>query len=687
MDLSVSDSLTRPIYWSPSPSGSLPKMVVASQYVFLVLATIIMLYGIWARFVLWRQGKPEICTDQPFRRLSRLFWTVLGQGKVLKSKRTRKGKTTIYGALMHGLIFYGFMALFFGTTIVFLKDYGIIDLYKGWHYVYVSFICEVGGLALMLGLGMGIFRRQTQPKEFPHAIDYSWLYVLLFLLCLQGYFLEGIRLNYQVSENYFKPASFAGLIFGFLVPSNLTPTTAGLVYNSLWFFHMLTTMAFLALLPYTRAFHIVSATLNLYTMRLEPINRLSRLDLENEDAEYFGPKYLKDFSWKSLLDFESCTECRKCTDICPASLADKVLDPRKIMLKLKDMLQPERQLALAGGPPTELFESGVITKEEIWGCTNCGACVSECPVGIDQLRTILDLRRYQTLSLGELPEAAAVSIQNTQEQANPWGLSPDDRLKWAEGHDVNVLKPESEAVEWLYWVGCAGAFDAANQKVAQSMIKIFQKTKTSYGVIGKEERCTGDSVKRLGDEYTFSQIAKENINKLKQYKFKKIVAACPHCFNTFKNDYPEYGGDFEVVHHTQFLADLQKKGQLQFKDSTKPLEATFHDPCFLGRHNDEYDAPRNVFQSIPGAKLTEMNMSKEKSHCCGMGGGNMWYESEGGVPVVKERLKQIGETKQPSLVTACSFCLINFKGSQEDDTTTKNMDIQDLAQIVANQMV
>lgn len=688
--------LTRQIYWSPS--GGLADLLHQTTYIWLAVALAVAGYGVYRRVAIWRLGKPEAAFDKPFDRTLLFMRYVMAQGKVLRKRRMRSERHSSYAAWMHGLIFYGFLALVFATTMVALKEYGIVDLYRGWFYAFTSVVAEVGGLALMVGLVMGVFRRSApnetggrRPegvgKDFQHSMGYTILYALLAILCLQGFLIEGLRL--AVQENPPDAGwSFVGSAFALLFPSDMSQTTAENTYAAMWYFHMVTTMAFIAAVPYTRAMHIVTASLNLFTQRLEPKVLLPKMDFENTESEYFGPQKILDFTWRDLLDFDSCTECRRCTDICPANAVGKALDPRQIILKLRDSMLVEAQLPSAKRNAEEnyLYESGRITHDEIWACTNCGGCVNECPVGIDQLRSIMQLRRYQTLTLGEVPPSAGKAIENIKQHNNPWGVSHADRFKWAEGLDVPVLTGDSPEVEYLYYVGCAGSYDSGNQRVARSVVQILKACGVSYAVMGKAESCTGEPVKRLGDEYSFSEIAISNVEKLQALKFRRIVTHCPHCFNTLKNDYRDYGGQFEVVHHSQLLSKLHREGKLKMPGEVRK-EVTFHDPCFLGRHNGEYDAPRDLLEGIAGLRLHEMELSRETSSCCGMGGGNMWYESAGGVTTMAEnRLEHVARTGASTLVTGCSFCMINFKGAFKNLEATKDLEVIDIAEAVLQAM-
>lgn len=671
--------LTRIVYWSPS--GTLNTILHQSTYLWLVIAMAVFAYGVWRHVKLWRLGKPEVLFDQPLLRMTFFFKNVLAQARVLRARRQRDPQPkSYYAAWMHGMIFYGFVALFFGTTIVALKEYGIIDLYHGWFYAFVKVECQLGGLALASGLLMGIVRRSNKKTPFKHSTGYTLIYIFLFLLVIQGFLLQGFRLAFDQNAPD-KSWAFLGGLLSLLYPKNMSAQTANQIYTSLWYFHMLTTMGFIASTPYTRGMHIVTSILNLYTQRLESSAKLPKMNLEDEQAEYFGARSITDFSWKDLLSFDSCTECRRCTDICPANAVGKPLDPREVILKMRDSMLVEAHFPKDGNrEETFFYESQKISHDEIWACTNCGGCVNECPVGIDQMRTIMQLRRYQTLSLGDIPPTAGKAIENIKQYQNPWGLASKDRFNWAAGLDIPVITGDSPEVEYLYYVGCAGAYDNGNQKVARAVVQILQHAGVSFAVMGKAERCTGEPVRRLGDEYTFSELANSNVEQLNKLKFKKIVTHCPHCYSTLKNDYKDFGGNYEVYHHSQILSELHQSGKLNLPN-TVSKHVTFHDPCFLGRHNGEYEAPRKLLEAIAGIRMTEMEKSKQTSSCCGMGGGNMWYESEGGTKIVENRLQHVAKTGAKTLVTGCSYCMINFKSTFAQLNETKDLEILDLAEV------
>jgi len=443
--------------------------------------------------------------------------------------------------------------------------------------------------------------------------------------------------------------------------------------------HVALVLIFLNLLPYSKHFHIITAIPNVYTQSLEPPGRLPPIeDIEGrlEREETLGIKRIDQFSWKSILDFYTCTECGRCSDQCPATSTGKRLSPKHLTLDLRDFLyKHEKSLvaakadgeAAAGGdeaaesdPPEHHKDlvDGVIDPEVLWACTTCRACEQECPVLISYVDKIVDMRRYLVQERGEFPNELQTAFRSLEAAFNPWGFPAEDRAAWAEGLAVKTLAEHGDA-EYIFWIGCAPAFDDRAKKVTRATAELMLEAGVDFAILGTEEQCTGDMARRAGNEYLFQMLAMQNVETLNGYgaESKKIVTTCPHCYNTLKNEYPDYGGKYEVIHHTTLLADLVRQGKLR---PTQRVErkVALHDSCYLGRYNEVYDPLRDVLRSIPGLTVLEPAETRDRGMCCGAGGAQMFKEEESGDQRVNiARTQQLLDTNPDTLGSACPFCM------------------------------
>jgi Fe-S oxidoreductase len=464
-------------------------------------------------------------------------------------------------------------------------------------------------------------------------------------------------------------------------------------HQVMWVAHVLAFIAFLIILPITMLRHMFTSPLNMYLKdRERPKGAMKAMpNLTETSLETFGAHVVEDFTWKQLLDLDACTMCGRCTSVCPAHATGKPLDPREIVLKSGEVMAATASHARGGKvtPPlsvdseitisaNSLFER--ITSEEIWACTSCKACDEICPVNIEILDKILDMRRYLSLMESDFPAELGNAYRAMENQGNPWGMSQSDRGEWAKDLDVTVLDPGAAFNhEYLYWVGCAGSFDDKNKKVTQSMAKLLKRAGIDVAILGPSEMCTGDSARRSGNEYLFQMLAMPNIEMLNGMGVRKIITQCPHCFNTLANEYPQFGGTYEVIHHSQLLEHLIDSGKLDISDATLEERITYHDSCYLGRHNDVYMAPRNVVASIKGVDVVEMPRNGTKGMCCGAGGARMWMEETIGTKVNDERAAEAISTGASRVATACPFCYImlddGVKGAGKEEHEVKVADI------------
>ena len=605
--------------------------------------------------------------------------TIFFQGKV---------KRNPFVGIFHSMLFYGFVVLFIATELVALHADTPFKVYTGTTYIVISFLADFAGLFVLLGVMMAYYRRYVlKPKQLSATKpnQEKFMYGMILALVVIGFVLEAIRIwaaGMPAGEKTWSPIGYGlATIVGLINPSE---DAMRYTYMSLWMLHMLNTMFFVASLSHSKFFHIIVLPINAL---LTPPRRgavLNPMNFEDENAETFGLGKLSELTLKEKLDTLACVECGRCTVVCPANQAEKPLDPKLIVTKMRDFIDPNQKSVTED---KEIWgENPIYSSNELDSCTTCGACMEECPANIEHVQMIMDLKRYKALTLGDLPPAAADATNKIKNNGNPWGITQEDRFKWADGLDVPVIEA-GKKVDYLYYVGCAGSYDSSNQKVVQDTVKLLKKAGVSFAVMGKTEKCNGDPIRRFGDEYSFFEVAIENIANMRQYEFDKVVTHCPHCLHTIGKEYAKFDdGQFETVHHTELLSELLRSGKLKALKEVKD-QLTFHDPCYLGRHHGEYNAPREILQSIPGVSLKEMTLNKDKALCCGMGGGNMWYELPEGHHLAHNRLEQIGETQAPKLATSCSYCMINFNSSKGTVKTTEDLQVEDVASILAKSVL
>ncbi len=665
----MSSLATREIMWN------IPYSFKIAMYALFALSLVVFFKGLYEKYQYVTGGRGFKSLLPEKLNWGKFFQTLLLQGKV-----KRDGHVGFF----HALIFYGFFILWIATDLVAVHYDTPFKVFQGTTYIVVSFLADIAGVAILVGLVLAYQRRYIKKPSYLSASkpnQEKYMYLMLALLVLLGYLLEGLRIlgtGMPVNEATWSPVGWflASLISNF----QLTDETLALSFRVTWFVHMVNTMVFVATIPYSKFLHFLVLP---FAALVTPPRRgavLSPMNFEDETAETFGLGKLSELSVKHRLDTLTCVECGRCTQVCPANLAEKPLNPKTIITKARDFSFENKN------QDADIWENPIYSDNELDSCTTCGACMEECPANIEHVNLIMELKRYKALTLGQLPPSAADAANKIKINGNPWGIAQDERFTWADGLDVPVIET-GKKVDYLYYVGCAGSYDASNQKVVQDTIKLLKKAGVDFAVMGKTEKCNGDPIRRFGDEYTFFEVAIENIANMRQYQFDKVVTHCPHCLHTIGKEYAKFDdGDFETVHHTELLAELVNSGKLTPKKEVKE-ELTFHDPCYLGRHHGEYNAPREILKSIPGISLKEMEKNKDKSLCCGMGGGNMWYEINEGKELAHGRLEHIGETQVNKLATSCSYCMINFNSSKGTVKQTEELEVEDVAQILAKSVI
>jgi Fe-S oxidoreductase/nitrate reductase gamma subunit len=648
---------------------NIPGWAQVLLYVGGAVAVAIFVYGVWQRVQLWRAGLPENRFDRIPERVKLVAKHALGQARVLSQA---------YPGIMHATMFWGFLALFMGTVLA-TVDYDITlplfgyKLLKGTFYLVYETVLDLFGLFFVIGLGMAVYRRfVVRPHRVDPTARFANVLLLLFLINVSGFVMEACRLAVvQPAWARWSPVGWA--LGQVMVGIGMGEGALRATHLTVWLFHAAISLGFIAVIPYSYFSHLVTTPLNIFFSKLGPRGAIR--PIENiEEAETLGISKLEEFSWKRRLDFDACLECGRCQDACPAYMAGSALSPKQIIVKLKRHLHGELP-----GP----IHGSLIQPDELWACTTCMACVQECPAFIDIVDTIIDLRRYLTLSEGALPSTAPQSLQNIQRAGNPWGLPPAERLAWAEGLDVPIMEADKE-VEYLYWVGCSASYDKRNQAIARSVVKILKAAGVSFGVMA-EERCHAEVGRRLGEEYLYQTVQQENVEAIKQYRFKKVITHCPHCFNTIKNEFPQFGGDYDVLHHSVVINELIASGRITPR---KRLDATlaFHDSCYLGRYNGIMDAPRQVARSVPGLRVVEPPRSRERGLCCGGGGGHMWMEIPAEKRVNIIRVEELLGAKPDVIGTACPFCLAMVDLGRKVKEAEATVQVKDISELVAESL-
>lgn len=610
--------------------------------------------------------------SKPWKRLGETLLYALGQIRTLQK---------FYPGIMHLLIFWGVLIQVIGTAIK-IMQMGLFVPFtwplfsKGVYFAY-ELVMDLAGAAILLGVLLALIRRLiVKPDFMENSWDDFYALVLLALIPIVGYLNEGLRILVW-KPDWAAWAPIGNWVYKLLANTSLTAAQADLIHPYIFFIHVCLGLLMAASIPFTKMRHMIFTPINIF-LKTDRSNGELESIADIMDAEVLGASAINEFSSLNLLAFDACLQCGRCEEVCPATQSGMAYSPRTLLLMLREnmaegLLTTNAKDKTALNP--ELLDEGFL-----WACTTCGHCLDVCPAFIRPPEQVIDMRRAQVLMTGEIPQTVGETLRNFERQGNPWGMPGQNRMAWAEGLDPKILAPGDE-VEVLYYVGCAGAFDDRNKKVTRSFIEILNKLGVDYGVLGDAEMCCGETARRLGNEYLFQVAAEENIALFSQYKFQKIVTLCPHGLNTIRHEYAKYGGEYQVQHAAEFLAELISKLNFKTGNGQDLGRLTFHDSCYLGRYNQIYDQPR---QLLEGAQIfpMEMDLNRKDSFCCGGGGGAMWLETEADTRVNHRRLEQALELNPDTIATACPFCMIMFDDALRSKGMTDQVQVLDLMEIL-----
>jgi Fe-S oxidoreductase/nitrate reductase gamma subunit len=590
---------------------------------------------------------------------------------------------------MHLLIFWGMTIQVFGTVINILQYPLFLPIELPWPrgmaYLAFELVMDLGGLMIVIGVLMALFRRAVlRPKFLINSWGDWYALFLLLVLALLGFSSEGVRIH--LSNPEWRAWSPIGNLFALGFSAiGVNQVSGEMLHRILFWSHSVAGLIFVASLPFTKPRHLITGPLHIFNRPERPIGALETIK-DIETAEKLGVGQIDEFQSGDLLMFDACVQCGRCEDVCPSTTSGMPYSPRNLLRSLHETMHSEL-LSSNDGKQVQPLMGESIDKETPWLCTTCGACLVECPLLIDPVSAAIELRRYLTLTTGDIPGPVGEALTQMERRGNPWGLPKEQHAPWVGELGLRVLQP-GDQTDTLLYVGCALGFDSRSQKAAAAFAKLMGSAGVDFAVLGSAEGCCGETARRLGHEYVFQVMAEENIAVFESVGFERIVTPCAHCFNTLKNEYPQLGGKYNVIHHTEFLAEMIESGKLKPQRSDANSTLTYHDSCYLGRYNQIYNAPREVLESIPGLKHSEMPRRLENGFCCGGGGGHMWMEIDPNTRINHRRLAEaVDDAHADVVVTGCPYCLIMFDDAIRSKGVGDEVEVKDLAEVLTNFIV
>uniref|UniRef100_UPI00313AC566 (Fe-S)-binding protein n=1 Tax=Bacillus sp. OTU2372 TaxID=3043858 RepID=UPI00313AC566 len=652
---------------------------------------------VYSRVTFIKMGKPANLRKDTQKRVNEVLVNVFGQRKLFKDRKS---------GVMHVIMFYGFIILQFGAIELIIKGF-----FKGFEYPigtaqkFFSLSQEITTFLVLLSVLYAFYRRYIEKlKRLKRGFKSGLVIIFLTTLVLSIFLSLSFEHIWLGQEGFLPYAPISSTIAGWF--SGLSREAGGVGFYVFWWLHLITLLSFAVYVPQSKHAHVLFAPVNVYLRDTKPVGKLTSINFEDESLETYGVGKIEDFRQNQLIDLYACVECGRCTSMCPASVTGKTLSPMELMKKMRDHLTekgaaitsrtpwmpsfafPGHEAAATSEAVTANLIGDVITEEELWACTTCRNCEDQCPVANEHVEKIIDMRRFLVLTEGKMPHEASRYFQNIERQSNPWGLNRRERIKWRESRDdVNVpTVEETEEFEYLFFVGSMSSYDNRSQKIAQSFAKILNLAGVKFAILGNDERNSGDTARRLGNEFLFQQLCQENIANFQANNVKKIVTIDPHAYNTFKHEYPEFGLEAEVYHHTEVIHKLIKEGRIKPTREVNE-KIVYHDSCYIGRYNGIYNIPREILKAIPGVKVAEMERNRENSMCCGAGGGMMWLEETQGKRINIERTEQALRLNPTVIGSNCPYCLTMLSDGTKAKEVEEQVKTLDIAEIVERSLV
>jgi Fe-S oxidoreductase/nitrate reductase gamma subunit len=671
----------RIVYWNVAH----PNLYV---YPAVGLAMLVFGYGVFRRVQMWRQGRPDRRTDNLLRRGIKAGLIAGTQSLVLREKGP---------GLPHAGLFFGFVVLFIGTCIVMVEKYlgyPVLSTPSYFYWAY-TFILNLFGALAMIGMLFLAFRRYVlRPKHLDNKVEDALIIGLILSILITGHLLQALRL--AAEKPWWAPWSFVSYPLARLFWESSVENLKS-AHAVVWLIHLGSMLLWLALIPFTKMWHLFAGVLavGFNTTRhrgcvaKDPAVESMLNEEEMEDDASFGVHRIEELSWKNLLGTDACIRCGRCMAFCPASLTGKQLNPKQLIQDVKGQMEQvfslRKKAASDDGDGRPALQGDVIKPEVLWACTTCRACEENCPMGIEHMDFIIPMRQYLTQMETSFPQEVTSVFKGMENNSNPWQIGSNKRFDWAEGLELKPLSEDPEH-DILFFVGCAGSFDDRAIKVTKALVRILQAAGLKVGYLGIEEACCGETARRIGNEYLAQTMISSNVETFRGYGVKKIVTACPHCFNVFKNCYPDFGGDCEVIHHSVLIDELIRDGRISLKEGQGLGPVTYHDSCYLGRYNKHYDEPRAILKATPGLELIEPERKRCRGFCCGAGGGRMWMEEDEGERINIERTKQLVATGAKTLSVACPYCLTMISDGIKAEDLDESHKVYDVAEITAMHM-